>query len=405
MNYYSERENINILLNEQLENLLSEELDSVIKREQESFDKLAEPFEKSIVLFGSGQLGRKTLAGLRKLGIEPLAFADNNPELWHKSIDNLLVLSPKEAADRFGDKAVFVVTIWRACSTHRLAQTREQLQGLNCLKVVSCAFLFWKYPETFLPHYCLDLPHKVFSETENIKKAFYILSDERSQYEYLAQLRWRILLDFDNLPSPIPQEQYFRQDIFTLSSDDVFVDCGSYDGDTIKKFLEYQNLFTGKIIALEPDQINFTKLEEYVHSLTSNIKERITLLPLAVGKQEERLRFAATGTASSVIKATGTIEVDCVTLDQLLSECIPTFIKMDIEGAELDAILGAKTLIEKHSPILAICVYHCQNHLWQIPLLIQSLSNQYRFFLSPHGEECWDLIFYAVPVSRLKILS
>ncbi|BAY13505.1 FkbM family methyltransferase [Calothrix sp. NIES-2098] len=403
MIFYPKKENIKIALNKELEILLSEEFDSVIKREKESFDRLAEPFEKSIVLFGSGQLGRKTLAGLRTLGIEPLAFADNNSNLWHQYIDNLIVLSPEEAADKFGDKAVFIVTIWRACSTHRLAHTREQLQRLNCQKVVSCAFLFWKYSQIFLPHYCLDLPHKVFLETENIKKAFYLLADERSQSEYLAQLRWRILLDFDNLPSPIPQEQYFRQDIFNLSPDDVFVDCGSYDGDTIKQFLKYQNSFTGKIIALEPDQKNFTKLEEYVYSLTSIIREKITLFPLAVGKQKERLRFAATGTASSVITELGTIEVDCVTLDELLSNCIPSIIKMDIEGAEIDAILGAKILIQKYSPILAISVYHCQNHLWQIPLLIQSLSNQYRFFLSPHGEECWDLVFYAVPMSRLKL--
>jgi len=74
-------------LSEELELLLSEDLDSVIKREREAFDELAAPFEKSIVLFGSGQLGRKALKGLREIGIEPLAFSDNNSKLWNQSID------------------------------------------------------------------------------------------------------------------------------------------------------------------------------------------------------------------------------------------------------------------------------------------------------------------------------
>ena len=234
---------------EELDVLLSGDIDSIIKQEKEEFDKLATPFEKSIVLFGCGQLGKKTLKGLRTLGIEPLAFADNNSALWNQSVDGLIVLSPEIAAQKFGNKAAFVVTIWGACSTHRLAHTKEQLQQLNCSRVVSVGFLFWKYPETFLPHYCLDLPHKVFQERENIKKVFSLWADEQSQYEYLAQLRWRMLLDFDSLPSPIVQELYFLPDFFTLSPTDVYVDCGAYDGDTIQAFLQHQNSFLGKIVA------------------------------------------------------------------------------------------------------------------------------------------------------------
>ncbi|MFM2378710.1 MAG: hypothetical protein RLZZ143_1288 [Cyanobacteriota bacterium] len=55
---------------------------------------------------------------------------------------------------------------------------------------------------------------------------------------------------------------------------------------------------------------------------------------------------------------------------------------------------------ERH--FLTVCAYHCQDHLWQIPLFLHSLSSQYRFFLRPHGVEVWDLICYAVPVSRLN---
>lgn len=70
---------------------------------------------------------------------------------------------------------------------------------------------------------------------------------------------------------------------------------------------------------------------------------------------------------------------------------------MDIEGSELDALVGAQELIRRANPILAVCAYHRQDHLWRVPLLIHSISDQYRFFLRPHGSEGWDLVCYAVP--------
>jgi FlaA1/EpsC-like NDP-sugar epimerase len=96
----------------QLDELLSEDLQNIIDREKESFDKLVKPFGNSLILFGAGQLGRKVLNVLRSAGINPLAFTDNDQNLWDKTIDNLKVLSPVNAAKEFGNKAAFIVTIW-----------------------------------------------------------------------------------------------------------------------------------------------------------------------------------------------------------------------------------------------------------------------------------------------------
>ena len=155
MDHKSENSNS---LEMQLNELLDESPDSVINRERTSFDKLSAPFGDRIVLFGAGNLGRKTLAGLRKHGIEPLSFADNNPKLWSTSIDGLQVLPPQDAAYKFGQTAVFVITIWRANGGDRLAVRQKQLFDLNCARAISFGYLFWKYPDTFLPHACLELP-------------------------------------------------------------------------------------------------------------------------------------------------------------------------------------------------------------------------------------------------------
>ncbi|MCX6007718.1 MAG: FkbM family methyltransferase [Chloroflexi bacterium] len=387
-------------LHAQLEGLLNEDIASVINREQSAFDDLTAPFSESLVLFGTGNLGRKTLAGLRNVGIEPLAFADNNPALWGTEVEGVQVLSPKEAAQRFGRSAVFVVTIWRAIGGDRMAQRCQQLLNLQCSRVVPFGYLFWKYPQVFLPHYAFTLPHTVCEQADDIRRVFALWEDEASRSEYLAQIRWRILLDFDGLPSPIIHEIYFPDDLVMLLPDEVFVDCGAFDGDTARSFLCRQGTAFGRYIAFEPDPANFQQLKHYVSTLPRLVQDKMTLYPYAVGACRERVQFEASGTVASTI-GHGASEVECVTLDEMLDDLRPTHIKADIEGYELEALRGARRLIERDTPVIAISVYHRQDHLWRIPLLIDSMSNQYRYFLRPHDLEAWDLVLYAVPVSRL----
>jgi FkbM family methyltransferase len=384
-----------------LTDLLSETSEEVIDREQTAFDRLTEPFTNRIVLFGAGQLGRKTLSGLRSIGIEPLAFVDNSPKLWNELVDNLIVLSPNDAAIQYANNSAFVVTIWRANSSHRQAQTRKQLSELGCQKIVPVAYLFWKYPETFLPHYCLDLPHKLYDQIDLVKAAITIWADRQSQQEYIDRLRWILHLDFDGLSSPVQYTQYFPSDLFSLADREVFIDCGAYDGDTISSLIYQCQSNFQQIIAFEPDPQNYQKLTEYIKELPSDIQSKIDFHQLAASNQREKLKFTAMGTASSVVSAIGTFIVEAASLDEILIDSTPTFIKMDIEGAEIAALTGASKIIARHLPILAISAYHLQDHLWRIPLLINSISSEYKLFLRPHGEECWDCVCYAIPHSRL----
>jgi len=387
-------------LEAQLEGLLNEDIASAINREQSTFDDLTAPFSESLVLFGAGGLGRKTVVGLRSVGIEPLAFADNNPALWGTQVEGVQVLSPKEAAQRFGRSAVFVVTIWRAIGGDRMAQRCQQLLNLHCSRVVPFGYLFWKYSQVFLPHYAFTLPHTVCEQADDVRRVFALWEDEASRYEYLAQIRWRLLLDFDGLPAPVAHEIYFPDDLVILLPNEVFVDCGAFDGDTARSFLRRQDTAFSRYIAFEPDPANFHKLQHSVSTLPRPIQDKMILYAYAVGARREKVRFESTGTVASTI-GHGTSEVECVTLDEILGDFRPTYIKADIEGYELEALHGARWLIEHDAPVIAISAYHCQDHLWRIPLLINSLSNQYRYFLRPHDLEGWDLVCYAVPVARL----
>ena len=381
---------------DRLEKLLSQDISTLVSQERAKVDRIVADSMKSLVLFGAGQLGKISLASLRQQGVEPIAFADNNPQLWGRSVDGLKVISPQEAAKQFAQKAIFVVTVYTS------EPVRQQLMRLG-VRVVTLASIAWKYPAGLLPYGVLvDVSHKIFREADDVRKTFELWADDASQREYLTQLEWRLSPAPDVLTPHLPVDQiYFPNDLTDLSPDEVFVDCGAFDGDTIRGYLQRQGSHFKHIIAIEPDRINYQKLLTSFSAFPESIRSRLIALNLAVGAREETVQFNMTGTMGSAI-GTGTYKVECMPLDTILKDRMPTYIKMDVEGAEPDALAGAHQVLEKYLPVLAISVYHRQEHLWQIPLLIQSVSQDYRLFLRRYCDECWESICYAIPTTRLR---
>jgi len=387
----------------ELDQLLSETSADCQTREQTAFDAYNAADYAPIVLLGAGQLGRRTLRALERVGRPAAAVADNNAALWGTVVENVRVYSPAEAASRFGKTATFVVSIWRAGGTHRYEQSRRQLHELGCEHITSIAPLAWKYPDAMLPHYCLDLPHRVLEEATHVRAAFGLLGDTRSRSEFRAQIRFRLLADFDCLPHPDSDPQYLADGLFAYSDEEAFVDGGAYNGDTLRSYLASRDRFA-TYTALEPDPPNFEALRRYVSSLPGEVANRIELLPLAAYSSRQRMRIAGSGSAAAALVAVDgppdPNDVECVTLDELFTDRRMSFLKLDIEGAEPEAIKGAATAIRRDRPIIAVCVYHLQNHLWRLPLVIASLVDDYRFHLRPYNEEGWDLVCYAVPRER-----
>ena len=382
----------------ELENLLNRPIASVIDYESSLFDQLLEKSQGQIVLFGAGNLGKKCLAGLRNVSIEPIAFADNNAAVWGTKIAGIEVLSPETAALYYGQNALFLITIFNRDNSITLIQ--EQLHQLGCQSVALCAVFFWRYSQEFLPHFYLDLPHKIYQQAGDVIAAFHLWQNQESKAEYLRQIKWRILLDSTEL-FPSQEVQYFPTFILPILKTEVFVDCGAFDGDTLRTIIEIHGNSVKKIICFEPDPTNIISLKAYVANLDNKLQEKITIYQNATGKQREKLKFLAAGSEGSAISKTGNLQVEVVPLDEIIADEAPTFIKMDIEGAEIDTLLGASKIIEQYTPILAISAYHIQDHLWKLPLLVNKICDNYSFFLIAHGENGLESVFYAIPNSRL----
>lgn len=387
---------------QELDALLSRDPAAARASESRAFDRLSGG--RGIVLMGAGGLGRRTLAGLRRHGVEPLAFADNGIERQHTTVDGLRVLSPEAAAREFGRRAAFVVTIWGANRPHRFAHSREQLQRLGCDVVCPFPPLFWKYAATLLPFYLQDLPSKLLDDRDQVRRGLDLWADGASRAEYVAQVRFRLNADFDGLSHPVAHPQYFPDDLFVWSDDEWIVDGGAYDGDTVRALSTIHGDRFRHVLALEPDPSNFAALRKTLAALPPETAARVDCRQVALASDSSALHLDATGTAASaasVAPSAGTIAVSADTLDRLVDGARPTFIKLDIEGFEIDALEGGRQAIREHGPVLAICVYHRQDHLWKIPLMLSRWRDDYAFFLRPHNEEGWDLVCYAVPRARL----
>lgn len=383
-----------------LDRLLSESLDSVRKRQQNTLFEILGDFDQPFALFGAGHLGRKAATVLQEMGLKPLAFIDNNPALWGTQVKGIPVMSPARLAEQqAGNLPALITTIWCGEASDRMIDRLAPLKALGFERIALFGHLAWRFPERFLPHYSLDLPEHVLGQAQDIHKAFDLLADDASRQLFVDHVQWRLNLDYDLLPPASPLPIYFNDAYVTHRDDEVVYDIGAFNGDSIDGYIESGRRFR-EIHSFEPSARNYADLQQTIERLAPDYPG-LHAHALAVGDSVgEILMEDGNGPASRV--GMGTESVKVTTLDELGKRILPaTFIKIDIEGFEPQCLAGGIQLISEEHPVIAVCVYHEQAHLWSILLQLQRYYGEYRFSLCPHLAEGWDLVLYAVPADRV----
>jgi FkbM family methyltransferase len=380
-----------------LNDVLTESVEEVKLREASALDALLAARQNRCVIYGAGTLGRRAVALLSEMGVTPLAVVDSNPQRWGRDVSGVPVLSPVDAASQFGADSVFFVTIWN--DFHWFSDTRGQLEALGCTSVSSYAPIFWRFGSAFMDLLLLNEPaHRLYEQRDRVIEAESVWADEESLATYRSNIIWRALGDPSYLPYPAPQNTYFPTDVFRLLPNEVVVDCGAFDGDTLRLLLDVSGEFKA-FYAVEADTVSLAKLRACIATLPKDVAAKVSEMDCAVGAERCTLRFAMSGAATSKIESAG-IDVACVPLDELFATIPVTLIKMDIEGAEYDALCGGRKTIERDSPILAICVYHTQADVWRIPLLMREINPAYQLFLRAYDGDGFQSVVYAVPPGR-----
>lgn len=179
--------------------------------------------------------------------------------------------------------------------------------------------------------------------------------------------------------------------------DEVFVDAGAFDGQTSAMFVQWAKKYK-KIIALEPDPKNREKCQKYLEKIGAENE----ILPFGAWNKEEEISFVSGLNGASHVddsrkeRIIEQITVQGKKLDDLIHEKI-SFIKMDIEGAEINALQGAEKIIKEYKPKLAICVYHKKDDIWEIPKLILSYVPEYKMYLRHYSLSKDETVLYCIP--------
>ena len=188
-------------------------------------------------------------------------------------------------------------------------------------------------------------------------------------------------------------EQYFGPDFMKYEADEVLVDAGCYNLNSSLKFREHCGRLK-KIYAFEPDPENYAVcLEKKARFGLSEVQ----LFPAGVWSEETVLHFSATNDGGSHISEEGAVTVPVMSIDETVDPADRvTMIKMDIEGAELEALNGARKVIQRDRPKLAICIYHKPEDMTEIPLYIKELVPEYKLYVRHHSNIDSETVLYAI---------
>lgn len=225
------------------------------------------------------------------------------------------------------------------------------------------------------------------------------LSDEKSKKVYINILKYRSTHNRKYLKGIVDREQYFDKDIIHLAENEMFVDCGAYKGDTLKKFLKYSAQYgqSAGAIAFEPDKFNFNCLIEEVNKYGVDMSHKVSCYPYGTWNKRTQLRFQANMQVGSKITEDGESVIEVDSIDHVIGQNKQaTFIKMDVEGAEYESLIGAKTTIMQNRPKLAISIYHSDEDMIRIAEYLMREYPFYNFFIRHYTWFDADTVLYAV---------
>ncbi|WP_047393853.1 FkbM family methyltransferase [Chitinibacter sp. ZOR0017] len=237
------------------------------------------------------------------------------------------------------------------------------------------------------------------SHTSRYLEVYHALADAESKAVFQKVIQFRVTKDIQYLSGFKSREerQYFEDFLNLKPAGEVFVDVGGYDGFTTQEFIQRCPEYSA-IYLFEPDAANMQKCRERLKST-----QRIYFNQCGLSDFVGELRSDSAGSETKLGNAgCWVVEVKC--LDSFSTE-IPSFIKIDVEGSEKEVLLGARDVITKYHPRIAVAIYHCAGDFWKIPALIQSFGVQYRIYIRHYTESIYETVMFFVPEASAQTLS
>ncbi|PAF45166.1 FkbM family methyltransferase [Helicobacter sp. 11S02596-1] len=376
--------------------------------------KFLQPSTKRYIL-GTNAYAKSIFDALKNQGLVIEAFVDDFTK--ETSFEGIKIITRHHLQSLCGGSVIVAAT------TNKTKSVIQTIKALNEKLDVLDYFSFQKHSalpllEVQFPDETQDPIRKTFADfredfkqhRQNYQDIFERFADERSKNEFSSIINFRLTQDMDFLQDFDfrMHEQYFED---FLPNPKVFFDIGGYQGETslefIKRTPDYEHIYI-----FEPSEKNINLAKEYLHAY-----KNIDFFAIGVGKEKQTLfyknqtkqqdtsnhitHYAKEGTQALPIDS-----IDALIAESKISQKVlnggGAMIKMDIEGAERDALLGMKQTITSYHPTLAICVYHRFDDFHKIPELILGIRDDYTIFFRHYSETLDESVMFFVPKPKHK---
>ncbi|MBE6627738.1 MAG: FkbM family methyltransferase [Ruminococcaceae bacterium] len=348
--------------------------------------------EKTVVMYGMGNGADKILRACEEKGITVSDFFASDGFVRGHSFHGKTVKSWSEIKELYGAEKVIVLLSFGSSRP-------EVLENIERIAAETELYA----PD--VPAFGDGLFDRAFFEAHlaEIERTYALLSDEESKMIFENVLQFKLTGDIRFLQNAVSDEEQTMREMVQPEGIKIAADLGAYNGDTARKLLESAEGNVQRIYAMEPDARNYRKLKAYAEEET-----RAEVIPVNAGAWSEKTilyfddsgnRNASFGSNRSESLSDRPVKLKAVeadTLDNILDGEPVDYIKYDVEGSEKEALLGSKETIEKNHPTLLVSLYHRNEDLFALPLLVKDLFPEYQgFYLRRFaGVPAWDLNLY-----------
>lgn len=340
--------------------------------------------DKPIVMYGMGNGADRILAILEGMGVQVADFFASDAFVRGHSFHGVRVKKFSEIQELYED---FVIVIAFA------VQDRPTMDYIRSLAE--------RY-ELYVP----DLPVTgdilfdrdfLAAHMDEAQQVYDMLADEESRRIYHTLMAHKLTGRLDLLMQTESDRAEVLRELLPLGKSEGYADLGAYNGDTVAEFLTMTGGAFSAVHALEPDPKNYKKMVARLEGMELYPDDRVHLHNLAAWNKETTLHFAAKAGRNSAVTAAGR-ETPADALDNLAGHDRISYMKLDVEGSEREALLGAAETIRRCRPKILLSAYHLSRDLFALPLLIESIAPDYRFYLRRFPYiPAWEINYICLP--------
>ncbi len=333
---------------------------------------------KPVVLYGMGDGADKVLSAFEYFGIKASAVMASDEFVRGQSFHGFTVKKLSEIETEFYD---FNIAL---CFASQLTDVMSNIKHI-ALKHTVLVPSVPVFGSTLFDDFFIN------ENRNNINSAYALLSDEQSRRVYKSILKFYYTGEISLLDEITTAKSEAFDNILKLGNNEVYVDLGAYNGDTIDEFLHYSKGEYRKIIAFEPNSKNFEKLKKNCGNLKNT-----DLWQLGAYSKNTFLDFNNKAGRNSAISENGT-KTRVATVDSVLCGSSASYIKADVEGADYETLLGMKNTLKNFKPKLNFSAYHRFEDIFKLPLLVKELNPTYKIYLRHHPYiPAWDTNLYCI---------